>query len=111
MPEAATLLPALDPTPMGWKERDWFLPAEETSRQSLYDAYGNIGPTVWWAGEVVGGWAVRADGSVATRLLTDRGGAAARAVQEAAEALLPRLQGTVVVPSFRTPLERELASG
>ena len=21
----ATLLPALDPTPMGWQERDWFL--------------------------------------------------------------------------------------
>ena len=106
----AALLPALDPTPMGWKERDWFLPADETARRSLYDAYGNVGPTLWWAGEVVGGWAVRPDGTVATRLLTDRGAEAASALAAAAEALEPRLGGTVVVPSFRTPLERELAS-
>ena len=108
-PEVATLLPALDPTPMGWKERDWFLPAEDEVRRPFYDPYGNIGPTVWWAGEVVGGWAVRADGTIATRLVTDRGRAAERAVATAVEALQPRLGGTVVVPSFRTPLERELA--
>ena len=106
----AALLPALDPTPMGWKERDWFLPADATAHRSLYDTYGNVGPTVWWAGEVVGGWAVRPDGSVATRLLTERGAEAASAVAAAAESLAPRLDGTVVLPSFRTPLERELAS-
>ena len=109
--EVATLLPALDPTPMGWKERDWFLPEDPAARRSLYDPYGNIGPTVWWAGEVVGGWAVRSDGVIATRLLADRGDAAAAAVASAVEALQPRLEGTVVVPSFRTPLERELAAG
>lgn len=102
----ATLLPALDPTPMGWKERDWFLPEEP---RDLYDAYGNVGPTVWWGGEVVGGWAVRPDGSVATELLSDRGNDARRAIADAAEALMSRLGGTVVVPSFRTPLERRLA--
>jgi hypothetical protein len=109
--EVAALLPALDPTPMGWKERDWFLPADDAGRRSLYDSYGNVGPTLWWAGEVVGGWAVRADGSIATRLLVDRGAAAAEALTAAAETLQPRLGGTVVVPSFRTPLERELAAG
>ena len=74
------------------------------------DAYWNIGPTVWWGGQVVGGWAVRSDGSVATRLLLDRGVDAERAVAESAEDLAGRLAGTVVVPSFRTPLERDLSA-
>ena len=105
---AAVLLPALDPTPMGWKQRDWFLPEDH---RELYDTFGNIGPTVWWGGEVVGGWAVRPDGTVATHLLADRGGDARRAVDEAADALAARLAGAVVVPSFRTPLERRLSAG
>ncbi len=101
----AALLPALDPTPMGWKERDWFLPADRTP---LYDPYGNVGPTIWWDGEVVGGWAVRADGRVATELLTDRGRACTDAVAAAAAALEPRLEGARITPSFPTPLEKRL---
>jgi hypothetical protein len=101
----ATLLPALDPTPMGWKERGWFLPEDSSA---LYDTFGNVGPTVWWAGEVVGGWAVRKDGTVATELLADRGGACAEAVDAAAAALEPRLEGATVTPSFPTPLEKRL---
>ena len=66
----ATLLPALDPTPMGWQERDWFLGEH---RAALFDRTGNIGPTVWWAGRVVGGWAQRASGEVVYRLLEDIG--------------------------------------
>ena len=106
-PPVATLLPALDPTPMGWKERSWYLPEDP---RPLFDAYGNIGPTVWWGGQVVGGWAVRSDGSLATRLLVDCGAEAERAVAESAEDLAGRLAGTVVVPSFRTPLERDLSA-
>jgi hypothetical protein len=101
----AALLPALDPTPMGWKQRDWYLP---TDSRLLFDRNGNIGPTIWWGGEVIGGWAVRPDGEIATRLLVDRGAAAARAVQDAADTLRPRLEGTPVIPSFPTPLEKEL---
>lgn len=103
----ATLLPALDATPMGWKQREWFLPEDASP---LYDAYGNIGPTVWWGGEVVGGWAVRPDASIATQLVRDRGAHARHAVADAAGQLASRLAGTVVVPTFRTPLERDLAS-
>ena len=103
----AALLPALDPTPMGWKGRDWFLPADP---RPLYDTNGNVGPTVWWGGEVVGGWAVRKDGTVVTDLLTDRGAEARAAVDAASHAVAARLAGTVVVPSFRTPLERRLAA-
>ena len=104
----ATLLPALDPTPMGWKQRDWFLPADYSS---LYDRNGNVGPTVLWDGEVVGGWAIRSDGSIRTRVLVDRGAQAAAAIDLAAARLEPRLAGAAVVPSFPTPLERDLRTG
>lgn len=104
---SAALLPALDATPMGWKERDWFLPEDRTP---LYDRMGNIGPTVWWAGEVVGAWSTRADGSIAVRLLSDRGAEALEAVDQAAELLRSRLGGAVVTPSFPTALSRELGA-
>src|SRR5205823_6598337 len=38
----AALLPALDPTPMGWLHRGWYL--GEHGR-TLFDRTGNIGPT------------------------------------------------------------------
>ncbi len=107
-PPSAALLPALDSTPMGWKQRDWFLPPDS---KPLYDTNGNIGPTIWWDGGVIGGWAVRADGSVETRLLVDCGKAAERAVADQVEQLQPRLEGASVTPSFPTPLERELRAG
>lgn len=103
----ATLLPALDPTPMGWKQREWFLPEDPTG---LYDRMGNVGPTVWWAGEVVGAWAGRPDGSVVTRLIADRGAEAASAVDAAAAQLQERLGGATITPSFPTPLARELST-
>lgn len=107
-PPSAVLLPALDPTPMGWKGRDWFLPADSSG---LYDPYGNIGPTIWWGGEVIGVWAVRKGGGIATRLLADRGHDASAGVAAAAERLASRVGGRVVVPTFRTPWERELSEG
>lgn len=107
-PPAAFLLPALDPTPMGWQDRDWFLP--RSHRTDLFDRSGNVGPTVWWDGEVIGGWAHRADGTVVWRLLSDRGTEAAAAVEAAAGRLAERLTGVTVTPRFRTPLERELSA-
>lgn len=103
----ATLLPALDPTPMGWQRRDWFLGPH---RDALFDRNGNIGPTVWWGGRVVGGWGMR-DGAIRWRLLEDPGAEATAAVEQAAAELEPRLGGASIIPSFRTPLERELAGG
>jgi hypothetical protein len=73
MPETsdAVLLPALDPTPMGWQRREWFLGGHASL---LFDRSGNIGPTVWWQGRVVGGWAQRRDGEVTYRLGRGRDG-------------------------------------
>nr|WP_294695284.1 winged helix DNA-binding domain-containing protein [uncultured Friedmanniella sp.] len=56
-------LPSLDPTTMGWKERDWYLPA---AAADAFDGNGNAGPTLWVDGRVVGAWAQDKDG----RLLT-----------------------------------------
>jgi hypothetical protein len=103
----AALLPALDPTPMGWQARDWFLGEH---RGSLFDRTGNIGPTVWWAGRVVGGWAQRPSGEVVCRLLEDVGSDAAAAVAAEAVRLESWLGAGRVTPRFRTPLERELAA-
>lgn len=56
------LLPGLDPTAMGWKQRRWYLPTDVASR--VTDRNGNIGPTLWVDGGVVGGWVQRPDGSI-----------------------------------------------
>jgi hypothetical protein len=103
----ATLLPALDPTPMGWQERGWFLGQH---RSALFDRTGNIGPTVWWEGRVVGGWAQRPSGEVAFRLLEDIGADGMAAVSGEAVRLEAWLGPNRVTPRFRTPLERELSA-
>ncbi|MFI9551467.1 winged helix DNA-binding domain-containing protein [Nonomuraea endophytica] len=104
----AALLPALDPTPMGWQGRDWYLPQEH--RADLFDRSGNVGPTVWWNGQVVGGWATRADGEIVWRLLSDVGAEARSAVESEAAGLAAWLAGAKVTPRFRTPLERALTA-
>ncbi len=101
------LLPALDPTVMGWAGRDWYLGEHGPA---LFDRSGNAGPTVWWDGRIVGGWGQTPDGGVAHRLLEDVGLEVAGAVEEAAAALGGWLGGVRVTPRFRTPLERELSS-
>ncbi|MGK5551101.1 winged helix DNA-binding domain-containing protein [Actinomadura kijaniata] len=101
----AALLPALDPTPMGWQERGWYL---GDHAPALFDRNGNIGPTVWWDGRIVGGWAQRPDGEVAVRLLEDVGADAAAAIDAEARRIAGWIGEVRVTPRFRTPLEREL---
>ncbi|MGW5768037.1 winged helix DNA-binding domain-containing protein [Streptomyces longwoodensis] len=103
----AALLPALDPTAMGWQQRDWYLAPE--LRDALFDRSGNVGPTVWWDGRVVGSWAQRPSGEVVWRLLEPVGREAEAAVEEAAATLRAWLDDTRVTPRFRTPLEKELS--
>lgn len=100
-------LPALDPTPMGWQERDWFLGPH---RPALFDGNGNAGPTIWADGRIVGGWAQRASGEVVFRLLEDTGAETKAAIETAAAGLSGWLGAVRVTPRFRTPLERELAA-
>ncbi|MEU6687081.1 winged helix DNA-binding domain-containing protein [Streptomyces sp. NPDC046832] len=105
----AALLPGLDPTAMGWQQRDWYLAPQ--LRPRLFDGSGNVGPTVWWNGRVVGGWAQRPDGEIVWRLLDEDGvGRDARAaIDSEAQRLAAWLGTTRITPRFRTPLERELS--
>ncbi|MEV6875846.1 winged helix DNA-binding domain-containing protein [Amycolatopsis sp. NPDC051128] len=105
-PPWVAFLPALDPTPMGWQDRDWFLGPH---RPALFDRSGNIGPTVWLDGRVVGGWAQRRSGEIAFRLLADVGAEMKAKVAEEADRCAEWFGEVRVTPRFRTPLERELA--
>ena len=105
----AALVPSLDPTTMGWKDRSWYL---GDLGPRLFDRNGNAGPAIWWSGRVVGGWAQRPTGEVVTRLLVDVGREAAAAVEAEASRLQAWLDasGAMVKPRFPTPLQKELAS-
>lgn len=105
LPAAAgvTLLPGLDPTPMGYKERAWFLGAHGPQ---LFDRNGNVGPTAWVDGRVVGGWGWAGD-RVRLELLEPVDPGPRAALQDRADALTTWLAGPVT-PRFRTPLEKRL---
>jgi hypothetical protein len=94
---------------MGWCERAWYVGEHAPA---LFDRSGNIGPTAWWDGRIVGGWAQRKDGEIAVRLLEDVGAEAAAAITAQARRLrewISRDLRTCITPRFRTPLERELS--
>jgi hypothetical protein len=101
------LLPSLDPTTMGWQQRDWYL---GDHGRALFDRNGNAGPAVWCDGRVVGGWAQRKTGEVVFRLLEDVGAEATAAIAAEADRLTAWIGDVRVTPRFPTPLQRELAA-
>jgi len=103
----ARLLPGLDPTTMGWKERDWYLGPHA---EQLFDRNGNAGPTVWANGRVIGGWTQTKDGRVVVQLLEDADRRTRGLVERERERLETWFAGTTVVPRFRTPLEKTLTA-
>ena len=102
------LLPGLDPTVMGWKERGWYL-GEHAS--ALFDRNGNAGPTVWANGRVVGGWTQTGDGEVVVELLERVDARSRKTIDAERERLRAWLGDIRLKPRFRTPLERSLSSG
>jgi hypothetical protein len=101
------LLPSLDPTTMGWKERDWYL-GPHYGR--LFDSNGNAGQTVWVNGMIVGGWAQRPSGEITWELLEDVGSEAAEAIGRQAAELQLWFGDRVVTARFRSPSDRDLAA-
>lgn len=101
------LLPSLDPTTMGWKERSWYLGGHGSQ---LFDRNGNAGPTVWVDGRIVGGWAQRKTGEVVYELLTDVGRETAGMIDAEVAELQDWLGETVVTPRFRSPHDKALTS-
>jgi hypothetical protein len=104
----AGLLPPLDPTTMGWFERDWYL---GPYRAELFDTSGNAGPTVWWDGRIVGGWRQREAGEVELQMLEDVGAEGTRAIESEAARLTEWFDGVRVLPRFPSPLSKAVAGG
>ena len=100
------LLPTLDPTPWDGR-RAAFLGIDAGH---IFDRAGNIGPTLWWNGEIIGSWAITSTGELRWKAIADRGAQARDAIEQAASRLHARLHGTVITPAIRTPLERSLAA-
>jgi Winged helix DNA-binding domain len=91
-PPSAALLPGLDPSTMGWKQRAFHLDPADVP--VLFDRNGNGGPTAWVDGRIVGGWHQLRNGTVALHLTRDVGAEAGEALQERA-AMIERLLGDV----------------
>jgi hypothetical protein len=99
-------LPSLDPTTMGWKERDWYLGPHAPK---LFDRSGNAGQTIWVDGKVVGGWGQTKDAKVHWALLEAVGRESLAEVERQAAELETWLEDKAVIPRFAAPLDRELS--
>ena len=102
----AAMLPGLDPTAMGWQRRDWYL--DEPTRRRVTDRFGNIGPTVWVDGRIVGGWAQRPDGSITTELTHDVGASARSLIDVEASRVSAFVGDTRFRVRFPSPNQRDL---
>ena len=98
------LLPALDPTTMGWKERGFYLGDHAAE---IFDRNGNSGPTAWWEGRIVGGWTQEEGGTVVVVPFEPLPAAAERELAAAAERLTDWLAGDVVKTIYQSPLVRK----
>jgi hypothetical protein len=101
------LLPGLDPTVMGWKDRAWYLGEQGGA---LFDSNGNAGPTVWANGRVVGGWSQTAEGEIVVALL-ERVDVRTRRMIDAERDRLREWLGDVRIRArFPTPFARRLSA-
>ncbi|GGF58240.1 hypothetical protein GCM10011519_35120 [Marmoricola endophyticus] len=99
----AALLPGLDPSTMGWKERAFYLGPH---REQVFDRNGNGGATAWWRGRIVGCWTQRDDGSVVLLPLEDLSARASAALEREARRLTQWLDGEVVRSVYTAPAVR-----
>lgn len=100
------LLPSLDPTAMGWKQRDFYLQPAAVSQ--LFDQFGNAGHTVWVDGQIVGGWGQRQSGEIVVELNSKLGTAHKSLLDAAIERMAAILGDVVVRPRFPAPLQKQI---
>ncbi|PYC69050.1 hypothetical protein C7C46_28465 [Streptomyces tateyamensis] len=98
----AALLPALDATALGWKERDFYLPPDFAP--GVFDRSGNCGTTAWWDGRIIGSYVQDEAGRVELVVPTDPGAAARTALAAEAERLSAWLDGEKVRTLYKSPL-------
>ncbi len=87
----AALLPVLDPTTMGWRQRAFYLAEDDVPH--LFDSNGNAGTTAWWQGRIVGCWVQDEEGVVSVVLRHDVGSEGERALEVEAVRLSTWLAG------------------
>ncbi len=100
------LLPGLDSTTMGWKQRAWYV--DDSVAAGLFDRNGNAGPTVWVGGRVVGAWTQRVDGEIVVELVDEVGVEASELIAAEASRIATWLGDVRVNWRYPTPLTRRL---
>lgn len=100
----AALLPVLDPTVMGWKQRGWYLGPHAAQ---LFDRNGNAGTTAWVDGRAVGCWVQDEAGVVRVRVLEELTKAETALLGAEAERLTQWLDGTVITTVYPSPAMKE----
>lgn len=98
----AALLPTLDPTTMGWKQRAFYL--DDRHSPYLFDTNGNAGTTAWWDGRIVGAWVQDDHGVVHVVLRDEIGRDGVAALDAEAERLTAWLDGVRIVNVYASPL-------
>ena len=99
----AVLLPELDPTTMGHKQRAFYLGEHG---EHVFDSNGNGGQTAWWDGRIVGGWSRQPDGSVEIHSFERLPRAATRALTSRADTLAEWLGDENPRPAYPAPFMR-----
>lgn len=102
------LLPGLDPTTMGWKEREWYLALDIAAQ--VFDRNGNAGPTIWADGQIVGGWAQRSDGEIILDIQRELTRAHRSLIEEAASRIVGFVGDTRYSVRFPSPNQKRLLS-
>jgi hypothetical protein len=98
------LLPTLDPTTMGWRDRDFYL--DPAHVPYLFDRAGNGGSTVWVDGRIVGCWVQDDAERVLPVLREDVSAAARRRIAVEAERLDAFIGGEHITNVFASPQMR-----
>lgn len=100
------LLPGLDPTSMGWKQRDFYIDAVNV--HAMFDQFGNIGPAIWADGRIVGGWVQREDASIVHELFTELSSTHKSLLVAAIDQMQTAIGDVVVKPRFPARMQKSL---
>ena len=106
----AAILPSLDPTMMGWKQREWHVGCHGVFGDTLFDRNGNAGNSIWANGAVIGSWAHRKDTSVAVEYFDNPTKKVRSMVDTSIDRYRATVGDTVVRPRYPAPLQAGLLS-
>lgn len=104
------VLPSLDASAMGWKDRAWYLPSSAWDAFDMGEGVGNAGPTIWVDGRIVGAWAQKPDGELVTHWFEKVAPARRSEVADRLETVRSWLGGRVVKPRFPGRIQASLLS-